>query len=435
MKNPLLKLSLSLFLVLSLSAKETYTVDDLIITALQNSPDLKISKSKYSASKQDLIVADSGYLPVVDLSVSAGQFGQSDIQNNKPHDMVDSTGIVGTISLKQLIYDFGKTTDNSDIYKYNSDSFNMANEQQISNKKQEVKSAYYNILQKIALIQVNKENVKLNEAQLYRSKKYFDAGIRTKIDVSDAKVSYIQSKLDLRKSEYDLKLAFAYLDQVVGFTDIQTDYDVYSETLDLNDLYSSLKNYHFTLVDSIEFAYENRYEIKQFIAKGQSAKASAKQSNSKFYPSIYLYGDYTKQDIQDEPLKDNMPEDQWVAAVNFEWNLYEGGATSAVEQEKKIQKNISDSELLFTKLTIKKEATQAYINVEKTKDSVELSQSLLKVSNEKFDQASKRYENGLSDYIELQEARQGYINAKASLVVDYYDYYNSIAILDNAIGK
>ena len=435
MKNVITKLSLSLFLALSLSAKETYTIDDLIVTAMQNSPELKISASRYEASKQNLIVADSGYLPVVDLSVSAGQFGQSDIQNDKPDDMVDSTGIVGTVSLKQLIYDFGKTTDNSDIYKFDSESFDMANEQKISDKKMEVKSAYYNVLQRKALIDVNKENVKLNKAQLYRSQKYFEAGIRTKIDVSDAKVEFIKSKLDLRKSEYDLKLAFAYLDQVVGFTDAETDYDVFTQELDLTDLYSSLSVYGLNLINSIEFAYQNRYEIKQYIAKAKAAKASSKQSTSEFYPSIFLYGDYTKQDIQDEPLKDNMPEDKWTAAVNFKWNLYEGGATSAIEQEKKIQQDISDSELLFSKLSIKKDTTQAYINVDKMKDSVELSQSLLKVSNEKFDQASKRYEHGLSDYIELQQSRQGYIDAKASLVIEYYNYYNAIAILDNAIGK
>ncbi len=435
MKNTLLKLSLPLFLALSLSAKETYTVDDLIVTAMQNSPELKISASKYDASKQTLIVADSGYLPVIDLVVSAGQFGQSDIQNNNPDDMVDSTGIVGTVSLKQLIYDFDKTADNSDIYKFDSVSFDMANEQKISDKKMEVKSAYYNVLQRKALIDVNKENVKLNKAQLYRSQKYFEAGIRTKIDVSDAKVEFIKSKLDLRKSEYDLKLAFAYLDQVVGFTDAETDYDVFTQELDLTDLYSSLSVYDLNLINSIEFAYQNRYEIKQYIAKAKAAKASSKQSTSEFYPSIFLYGDYTKQDIQDEPLKDNMPEDKWTAAVNFEWNLYEGGSTTAIEQEKKIQQDISDSELLFSKLSIKKDTTQAYINVDKMKDSVELSQSLLEVSDEKFDQASKRYENGLSDYIELQQARQGYIDAKASLVIEYYNYYNAIAILDNAIGK
>jgi len=147
MKNIITKLSLSLVLSLSLSAKQTYTIDDLILQAMDNSPDLKISASQYDASKQTLNVADAGYLPVVDLSVSAGQFGQSDIQNNKPDDMVDSTGIVGTVSLKQLIYDFDKTSDNSDIYKYDSESFDMANEQKISNKKMEVKGAYYNVLQ------------------------------------------------------------------------------------------------------------------------------------------------------------------------------------------------------------------------------------------------------------------------------------------------
>ncbi len=71
----------------------------------------------------------------------------------------------------------------------------------------------------------------------------------------------------------------------------------------------------------------------------------------------------------------------------------------------------------------------------KMRDSVELSQSLVEVSNEKFDQAGKRYENGLSDFIELQQARQGYIDSMASLVVDYYDYYDAVAVLDNAIGK
>lgn len=40
-----------------------------------------------------------------------------------------------------------------------------------------------------------------------------------------------------------------------------------------------------------------------------------------------------------------------------------------------------------------------------------------------------------SDYIELQQARQGYINSKASLVVDYYNFYSALAVLENAIGK
>lgn len=430
MKTVLLKYTLPLLLALSLNAKETYTVDELILQALENSPDLKISLANYTASEERLSVATAGYLPRVDLHIEAGQSGMTNIPSD---DLINDTLILGNLSLKQIIYDFGKTSGNVNASRYDSESYAMINEQYISDKKRDVRVAYYEILQAIALITVNKENVKLNESQLYRSQKYFTAGIRTKIDVSDAKVELIKSKLDLKKSEYDLKLAYAELDKVVGFKGIETNYDVYFERLDLTDLFSTLSNKILPLNSAVEFAYKNRYSLKQLSSKIKSAESKTELASSQYYPALYFDADYTKQEL--DKFKSSMPEDSWQASLNIDWNIYEGGATSADTQEKQIQLNISESELLNSKLLIRKETTQAYINVYKMKDSVELSQNLLEVSNEKFDQAGKRYENGLSDYIELQQARQGYIDAKASLVIDYYNYYAAIAVLDNAIGK
>jgi len=432
LKTKISKISLSLLMALSLNATETYTVDDLILQALQNSPDLQISSGRFEASQSRTDIASSSYLPTLDLHLSAGENGMSDIPTN-PDDMVSDTLILGSLSLKQIIYDFGKTGDNVDSFKYESESFSMSNSQEISNKKRDVKLAYYNVLQALALIEVQKENVKLNEIQLYRSQKYFDAGIRTKIDISDAQVELIKSKLDLKTAQYDLKLAYASLDQTVGFKGYTNDYRVYSEELDLQNLYSSLSNYPLNLHSSVEFAYENRYELKKYMADLKSVEAQNSLAKSEYYPSLYIGADYTKQNV--DKFKSSIPEDKWQASVNLDWNLYKGGSTSAAAQEQKINVSISSSELQNMKLSIKKATTEAYINVDKTKDAVELSQSLVEVSNEKFDQAGKRYEHGLSDYIELQQSRQGYIDAKASLVVNYYSHYQAIAYLDNAIGK
>ena len=115
MKLQILKFSLPFILALNLSATDIYNVDDLILKAMDNSPDLKIASAQYLASKEKLTIADSDYLPVVDLQVSAGQFGQSDILNGNPDSMVDSSGILGTISAKQLIYDFDKTRDRKSV--------------------------------------------------------------------------------------------------------------------------------------------------------------------------------------------------------------------------------------------------------------------------------------------------------------------------------
>jgi len=428
----MLKFLTTILLVLSLNAQETYTVDELILEALKNSPDLQISTSEYEASRSRYDKAFAGYLPKVDLHLSGGEMSMSNIPTN-PDNMVSDTLILGKLSLKQIVYDFGKTGGSVDSFKYDSDSYLNSNEQIISDKKRDVKRAYYDVLQAIALIGVNEENVKLNEIQLYRSQKYFDAGIRTKIDVSDAKVELIKSKLNLKKSLYDLKLSYASLDEIVGFMEVDKKYKVFSKELVLENLYSSLSDYSLALDASINFAYENRYELKKYLSNIQSAKATNRVAASDYYPQLYIGANYTKQQV--DKFKASTPEDQWSAALNLDWNIYHGGATSASNQEKKIQVNISKSQLQSIKLSIKKETTQAYINVYKMKDSVELSQNLLSVSQEKFDQAQKRYEHGLSDYIELQQARQGYIDAKSSLVVDYYNYYNAIAVLDNAIGK
>jgi outer membrane protein len=429
----LLHFTSAMFLCFTLDAKETYTLDELILQAMQNSPNLQISSYEANASKSRYDNAFGKYLPQVDLHLSAGSISISDTSNPNSDKMIDDTLIKGVLSAKQIIYDFGKTGGNADKYKYESQSYKMLNSQNISDKIRYVKSAYYDVLKSVALIEVNIENVKLNDAQLYRAKKYFEAGIRTKIDVSDAKVRLIQAQIDLRNAEYNLKLAYASLDKVIGFSALENDYNVYTQKLNLTNIYTTLSDYHLSLPESIKYAYANRYSLKQYDAQIKSTLSQKRYTESSYYPSVYLNADYVQQDT--DKLQYILPKEQWQASVNLDWNIYEGGSTSARTQEQELKVMIAKSKLNELKLSVKKEVTQAYVNLYKIKDSVGLSQKLLEVSAEKFDQASKRYEHGLSDYIELQEARQGYISAKASLVVDYYNYYNAIAILNNAIGQ
>lgn len=432
MKKVALKYLVVSSLVLNLYATDVYTVDDLILKSLENSPTLEISKANYEASQSRYETAFSAYLPSVDLHASLGKAGMTDISGNSTS-MIDDNLFLGKFSASQIIYDFGKTSGSVGSFKYTSDAYSLQNIQDISDKKRDVKEAYFNVLNAVALIKVQKENIKLNEIQLYRSQKYFEAGIRTKIDVSDAKVSLIQAKLDLNRSEYDLKLAYASLDEVVGFSTLGYSYTIYSPELNLDRLYSSLKKFDLDLKASIEHAYHNRALIQSQKSQIKSTIAQNDEVSSEYYPSFYFAADYTKQSV--DKFKQFTPQDQWQATLNFDWNIYQGGATDSRVQEKKIDTNIANATLMEYKLSVKKETTQAYINVSKNSDSVKLSQALVEVSQEKFDQASKRYEHGLSDYIELQQARQGYIDAKASLIVAYYNYYTAIAYLDNAIGR
>jgi len=162
-----------------LSAKDIYTVDELIIQALKKSPDIEISSSEAEASKKREDLAFSNYLPKVDLQLSGGEVGVSNLKDN----LEDTSLIMGKLTARQIIYDFGKTSGNYDFNKYDSEAYIHSLKQKISDKKREVKSAYYKVLQSIALIKVNEESEELNEAQLYRVKRYY-GGCKSQTDKS-----------------------------------------------------------------------------------------------------------------------------------------------------------------------------------------------------------------------------------------------------------
>ena len=423
---------IALLTTLNLQAKEAMNVDELIKYALEHAPDLKVSRKQVEAASRRKEQAFGYFLPKLDLTLSGGEIGSSDIPTH-PDDMKQANFLLGNISLQQLIYDFGKTGSLYDNLKYQEESFNMSSLQKLSDKIKEVKSAYYFTLRAMALIDVAKENLKLNKAQLYRAKRYYAAGIRTKIDISDATVNVIQAKIGVNKAKYKLKAAYENLNKVIGITQTDTPYTVVPQKLLLNNIYDTLAPYKYDLLQSVEYAYAHRYVIKSSEALLKVSRANTNRAESEYYPAFYLNADYTKQKENDE-LKHVIPQDQWQASLNLKWNLYQGGSSVSNVQKSIIQEEISQSKLEFLKLQIKKDVADAYINLNESKDTVELAQALLQASMEKFIQAQKRYENGLSDYIELQQARQNYIDAKSGLVIDYYNYYDALAKMYHVIG-
>ncbi len=419
-------------MALNLNAKDVTNVDELITYALQHAPDLKITRKEHEAALEKTNETFGYFLPKVDLHLAAGEIGSSNIPIH-PNDMRQDTLLVGNISLKQLLYDFGKTGGKYKSLKYEQKSYEMNNLQAVSDKVKEVKNSYYDVLRSLALINVAQENLKLNQAQLYRAKKYFTAGIKTKIDISDARVNVIQAKINLKQVKYKLKQTYTNLDKVLGVKETKSPFTVKAQQLNLQNIYATLTPYSMNLQSSIAYAFEHRYSIKKLKSLLEASGENLRTVQSQYYPSFYLMADYTKQKLKD--LKAILPEDKWQATVNLDWNLYQGGSSHATIQEKMIQEEISLAKLELLQLEIKKAVTKAYISLHESQDNVELAEALLDAATEKFTQAQKRYENGLSDYIELQQSRQDYINAKSSVVVDYYTYYDSLATMYNVIGK
>ena len=199
-------------------------------------------------------------------------------------------------------------------------------------------------------------------------------------------------------------------------------------------LYDTLPQEVMTADELVQFAFTHRHELKSFEHKIKSAQGKVRQESGDYYPGIYVGGDYQYSSVEDA-IQTYIPEQQWNANINLKWNLFGGMRTVAKTEQAKLTLLQEHSSFDDAKLRVRQETNNAYIILRKTDSNVKLSEELVEAAKEKFEQAQKRYEHGLSDYIELQEARQSYINSQADLVSNYYEHYISMASLDRAIGR
>ena len=415
---------------------EQYNIDTLIEKAITSSPDLNISQSTYKISVERSSQADADYLPQVDLYAGAGFVsvtgvdgaGNSGIKN-------DGTLISGKLTASQLIYDFGKTGGNMDVFSEDANASYALYQQNISDKVFEVKRDYYDLARKSLLIKVYEENVKLNEQQYTRAQRYFSAGIKTKIDVIDAKVRLIEANIELENSKYDLKLAYVTLSKTIGNLDDSLEDNVYVPDINTSEgAHDRLPAQTMNGRELVQYAFKHRFELQSYQHKIKSAQSKVRQESGDYYPGIYVGGDYQYNSVA-EDLQLYVPEQQWNANINVKWNLFGGLRTDAKTEEAKLNLLQENASYSNAKLAIVEETSNAFIKLLKTDSNVALSEELVAAAKEKFGQAQQRYEHGLSDYIELQQARQGYVNATADLVVNFYEYYISLASLDRAIGR
>jgi len=414
-----------------LCAKEQIlTIDKAIEFSLEHSPDIDISRFDFEGAQQRSKFQKGYYLPRLDLNAAAGKSGL-DYQNQ---DTLNGNALLGNISASQLLYDFGKTSGKISAAEEEAKAYEAQMNQFISSKILQVKIRFYDVLKIKSIIVVNQKNIELQEGQLKRAKRYYESGIKTIIDVTDAEVGLTQAKLELNNSEYELKSRIALLEQAMGYTPYNGHYSLSENKLDLPYVSKRLPRVNTSIPQLEGFAYEHRYELQSSRYLAQSAKHIIESEQGGYLPTLALAGDYQAQDVEND-FATLTPEKQWQAGVTLNWNLYSGNQTDASVQEAKISSLQAASRIEDVRIQIKQQVVDASLFVLRTKDAVILSESIAKASEQKFIQAKKRYENDLSDYIELQEARQGYISALGDLVTSYYNYYIAIARLDFAIGR
>lgn len=415
----------ALALSTSLSAKD-FNLEELINIALEHNTNIHVSKNTKDASIEELNKAKAGYLPKLSANASIGEY---DIETAASKQ--DGNSDTVSLNASQLLYDFGKTTSSIDASKYNLQS----SKSDIITKSQDtilsVKEAYYDILNKYQQINVAKEAVELDTLQLNQAQEYFKAGIRTKIDVTNAKLNLSNSQLDLVKADYALKIAKTKIISILG-VDINESMDIKPDTLKITTLAKSIDLSNIDLDGLIKLGLEQRSELKNLESQVMVNKANMTNANSQYYPTLDLNASYTDQNSDDIA---SLESQQSTLTLNLKWDLYTGDTTASDKKISLANLSTAKKQLHQQKLQIRQDITDAYFNLRQSFDSIKISLLSLKLATENLDLANQRYQAGLNDLLEVNDAKLEYTRSKSSLVNTYYDHLTNTARLDYNLGR
>lgn len=382
--------------------------------SLKMHPDLTAARSTVISGKSRFGQANAGYYP--QLEISSGYRRYSSDSQSIEH---SSDEYSGNISLKQNIYDFGKTTAQVDVQRFSLDSY-LSDLDDVKNQIIfNVTQAYYGVLKAGRDRNVSLDVVKQFEQHLEQARGFYNVGTKPKIDVTKAEVDLSNSKLNLIKAENALRIAMASLNNTLGITD--------APPYEIDDNLSFIE-YRITFEDALRQAYENRPDLKSLKAMENAAGSSVELAKKGYYPALSGNAWYGWSG-------ENFPlEKDWTVGATITFPLFSGFSTKYQVEEAKANLNTLKANGESLRQTIFLEVQKAFLNLQEANERIYTAEITIRHADENLELAKGRYAAGVGNPIEVTDALVSYSNAKTSYIQALYDHKVSQVSLEKVMG-
>ena len=440
----------------------TLSVDDCIELAIKNSPEIQIYEQQIKMQDYKVGQSKASYFPTIGASVGH-DYGNTDVG----YRATQSKTSTARVSLNQLIYSFGKVFSQVKMQKFYKIAAEYDLQTAILNATNRVKSAYYAVLAAKANVDIQKANVQVNERQYDRTKAFFDEGLVSKIDLVNQEVYLSDSKIGLVSAENLYQNSIVNLNNAMFVVDAP-EYNIENtETFNFKNNYAEinllnvantttkedgtvepknavlttqvektdiLDNYKFTkypysLDESVERAYKNRPDLLSMQATKDAVNEALKYTKKSYLPDLTGSVGYN-----------------WMNNSHYSSNGVSLGAylsmsnlnimdTSLRIKESKAQLEIANQNVELVKQNIYFDVQNAYINMIQLEKNIPLLQTKVRQTLENYELADARYEVGLGNFIELQDAKENYNNAQRDYVQTIYKYNVALTDLQTAMGE
>jgi outer membrane protein TolC len=418
MKLVFLCLATLLFVARPLCAADPLTLEDALETALKNHPQLVEAAENLHGAEARTLQAYSSYYPQLSV-VADWSKGRSYL--TAQNSIVSSEVASAALSLKQTVYDFGRT---SAVVEAARGSGTAASETLAITRQDltfRVRSAYYLLLATEKQVLAVGETVAAREAVFKQAGEYFSQGIRAKVDVTRAEANLYAAKTLLIRAENNRDIAGLELSSAMGIPSLENRLLVDPVTTPESVPDQELAR---------QEAFKNRAELKRLTALKSSAAASLKAARSGYLPLLSGTASVGYAD-RFFPPSGNV----WAVGLNLSIPLFSGFSTVAQTTEALSALRSVEAQRNNLKLQIAKDVETARLGVKEAAARITSSGKEVRAARENRDLAMGRYQEGVGTIIEVSDAQSQSLDAETSNIQAGYDYHSALARFQRAVGK
>ena len=416
--------------------QKTWTLQECVDYALENNITVQKGSNTLLINKEDITAAKGSLLPSLGASARQGlSLGNQELFPGQFVDRTANSTNIG-INVNQTIFNGFRNTN---LHKQAQLTLDR-NQLELNRIKDDISlnvvNAYLNIL-------FNKENLETAQAQLEFSTKQLeqvkalvDAGVQAQANTYDAEATVSSDEQNLTVAENNYNLAILSLSQL-----LQLPYEGFNVEIIEVDSPSAALMYE-DIGPILEYAYNNRYEIKVAEKNIEGAELNTEISKGGYLPNVsfsYGFGSnvfYTN--LQDDEatfmnqLNDNKAHS---FSLNIGIPIFSQFQNKTAVAKAKIQKENSKLDLEQAKLDLESNIQRAFTDAQAALKAYEASKKSVAAQKLSFENAQERYTLGSMNTFDLEQSRIQLINAQSRLINAKYDFVFKTKVLDFYLGK
>jgi outer membrane protein len=410
-------------------APPVLTLQTAIATALQHQPSLQAAQGSLQAQQAQVGVVRSNLLPQVNFNSSillkTNNPSFNSTFNSSDKSSAASPLVINSLSLQQLLFDFGKTGAELESARQNMKGSELDEKNSRQSVVLNVKVAYYALLAARHLLQVQEETVRQSQEHLDQTQGFYQAGTRTKFDVTNAEVTLTNAQLALIQAKNIVEVARVTLANAMGVPDYPIG--------DLEELLV-FEKFEISEEQALKEGLTARPDLRSLAAQRLAAEASVRSAQRTYFPVILGVADFNYGNQRSTDLGYHFVHN-WDVGANLTLPIFSGLLTQSQVAQARANLMVAGANEESLRQDVILAIHAAYSTLVETEERVHTSAVVVRQAQENLDLANGRFQAGVGTSIEQTDAQVTLADAKTSQVRALFDYRVAAAALEKAMGR